>query len=217
MKHLALLATALFAVSAQAAVTLNVDDHIKVTAINGQSISQSPFLPLKKQFTLEAGQHAITARYERLYDVSNRDHDVVRSDYVTVTANLADNQSYRLALAGVPERYNDAKEYAKTPTLAIMQGDAILAQETRTAERAGLLSSIGNLFGRGNNQAVQENQAAISAIQAAPTAQPAPAAAQARSATPLITSCSCGSMPMMKSAPRFANGCSNRLKPLGGR
>ncbi|RXY90724.1 DUF2057 domain-containing protein, partial [Klebsiella pneumoniae] len=35
-----------------AAVTLLVDDHIKVTAINGQEIQQSPFQPLKKSFTL---------------------------------------------------------------------------------------------------------------------------------------------------------------------
>lgn len=52
-----------------AAVTVLVDDNIKVTAINGQEIKQSVFQPSTKTFTLQPGQHVITAKYDRLYNL----------------------------------------------------------------------------------------------------------------------------------------------------
>ncbi|MDO4250540.1 MAG: DUF2057 family protein [Moraxella sp.] len=166
------LATVCATMGAHAAVTLNVDDNIKVTAINGQAITQSPFQPLKKHFTLEAGRHVITARYDRLYDLSNKDHDVLRSSNITVSADLADNQTYRLVMPNQPERYEDAKEYIKAPSLAIMSGNTIIAEEKTTAQRTGLLSGLGGWFGRGSDKAVLENQQAINAINTAPAPQP---------------------------------------------
>lgn len=155
----------LFSTLGHAAVTLNVDEHIKVTAINGQAISQSPFKPLQRTFTLEAGQHVITARYDRLYHLNNHDHDYLRSGDVTVSAAMQDNQSYRLAMLDAPEQYRDAKEYAKAPTLAVIAGNDVIAKNTSTAKQSGLLSGFGNLFGRGNSDAILDNQRTISAIQ----------------------------------------------------
>ena len=77
----------------QAAVTLVVDDHIKVTAINGQELTQSLLQPLTKSFTLQPGKHVITAKYDRLYDLRRDEHDYLRSGNVSVAAELADNQT----------------------------------------------------------------------------------------------------------------------------
>lgn len=55
-----------------AEVTLLVDDHIKVTAINGQELQQSAFQPLTKKFTLQsvimahAKHHESASKFETL-------------------------------------------------------------------------------------------------------------------------------------------------------
>ncbi|VEG13152.1 DUF2057 family protein [Moraxella cuniculi] len=154
-----------------AKVELQVDDNIKVTAINGQEIRHGLLQPLQKTFSLEAGRHVITARYDRLFDISNSDHDYLKSDNITISADLADNQQYQLIMPNQPNNYNAAKEYAKAPTLAIAHNGNIIAQESTTQSRTGLLSgitgAIGNMFGR-DNQAVNSNQQAIAAINQPP-------------------------------------------------
>lgn len=151
-----------------AAVTLLVDDHIKVTAINGQEIQQSPFQPLKKSFTLEPGQHAITAKYDRLYNLRRDEHDYLRSGNVSVTAELKDNQTYRLTMPNQPEKYEAAKEYAKRPTLAVQQNNTILAsQQALEGGQGGLLSGLGKTLGGvfgGADDAELQNQRAIAAL-----------------------------------------------------
>lgn len=151
-----------------AAVTLLVDDHIKVTAINGQEIQQSPFQPLKKSFTLEPGQHAITAKYDRLYNLRRDEHDYLRSGNVSVTAELKDNQTYRLTMPNQPEKYEAAREYAKRPTLAVQQNNTILAsQQALEGGQGGLLSGLGKTLGGvfgGADDAELQNQRAIAAL-----------------------------------------------------
>ncbi|WP_296245750.1 MULTISPECIES: DUF2057 domain-containing protein [unclassified Psychrobacter] len=153
----------------QAAVTLLVDDHIKVTAINGQEIQQSPFQPLTKSFTLEPGQHAITAKYDRLYDLRRDEHDYLRSGNVSVTAELKDDQTYRLTMPNQPEKYEAAREYAKRPTLAVQQNNTIVAsqQALEGSSQGGLLSGLGKTLGGvfgGANDAELQNQRAIAAL-----------------------------------------------------
>ena len=161
-------ASMLASISAQAAVTLLVDDHIKVTAVNGQEIKQGLFQPLTKELTLEPGRHVITAKYDRLYDLPRDNHDYLRSGNISVAAQLEDNQTYRLTMPGQPEEYKQAKDYAEHPTLAIEQNNQIIAQqESINNERGGLFSgvtqAIGGIFGGGNAQA--SNQQAISALE----------------------------------------------------
>ena len=150
------------------AVTLLVDDHIKVTAINGQEIQQSAFQPLMKSFTLEPGQHAITAKYDRLYNLTRDEHDYLRSGNVSVTAELADNQTYRLTMPNQPEKYAAAKEYAKRPTLAVQQNNTIVAsQQSLGGDQGGLLSGLGKTLGGvfgGADDAELQNQRAIAAL-----------------------------------------------------
>lgn len=151
-----------------AAVTLLVDDHIKVTAINGQEIQQSAFQPLKKSFTLEPGQHAITAKYDRLYNLPRDEHDYLRSGNVSVTAELVDNQTYRLTMPNQPEKYAAAKEYAKRPTLAVQQNNTVVAsQQSLGGNQGGLLSGLGKALGGvfgGADDAELQNQRAIAAL-----------------------------------------------------
>lgn len=164
-KLLTLAGIGLFSLTfAHAEVTLSVDDNIKVTAINGQQMNSSPFQSLKKSFNLQPGKHVITAKYDRLYDLRNDEHDYLRSGNVTVTAEMQDNQTYRLAMPGQPEKYEEAKQYAKAPTLAVMKGSQVVSKSTGVIEEDGLFSSITSLFG--SNDAQMENQKAIAAINA---------------------------------------------------
>lgn len=152
----------------QAAVTLLVDDHIKVTAINGQEIQQSAFQPLTKTFTLQPGQHAITAKYERLYDLRRDEHDYLRSGNVSVVAELADNQTYRLTMPNQPEKYEAAKDYAERPTLAIQQNNTVIASQQSVGNNqgglfSGLSQALGGVF-TGSDDAKTQNARAIAAL-----------------------------------------------------
>ena len=171
-----------------AAVTLLVDDHIKVTAINGQEVQQSAFQPLTKKFTLQPGTHAITAKYDRLYNLRRDEHDYLRSGNVSVTAQLADNQTYRLTMPNQPEDYEAAKDYAKQPTLAIQQNNTIIAsQQGMAGNQGGLLSglgkAIGGVFG-GAGDAELQNQRAIAALEQ-PATQPAQSSVNTGTAQPV--------------------------------
>jgi len=149
----------------QAEVTLLVDDHIKVTAINGQELQQSAFQPLVKKFTLEPGQHAITAKYDRLYILNSDEHDYLRSGNVSVTAQLADNQTYRLTMPSQPEEYTAAREYAKRPTLAVQQNNTVIAsQQSMANNQGGLFSGLGNAIFGGSGDAEMQNQRVIASL-----------------------------------------------------
>jgi hypothetical protein len=152
----------------QAAVTLLVDDHIKVTAINGQELTSSLFQQETKSFTLQPGQHVITAKYDRLYDLGRDEHDYLRSSNISVAAQMADNQTYRLTMPNQPEDYKAAKEYAKKPTLAVQQGNAIIASQQSVGNSgssifSGLGKALGGVFGGGDDAELQ-NQQAIAAL-----------------------------------------------------
>ncbi len=155
-------------VLAQAEVTLLVDDYIKVTAINGQEVSQSPFQPLIQSFTLQPGQHAITAKYDRLYNLPRDEHDYLRSGNISVVATMSDNQTYRLTMPNQPDDYSAAKEYAEQPTLAVQQNNTVIASQQSMAGNnggifTGLGKAIGGVFG-GSGDAEMQNQRAIAAI-----------------------------------------------------
>ncbi|MFC0819465.1 DUF2057 domain-containing protein [Moraxella marmotae] len=176
---LALSATALLSTAAAAQVQLNIDENIKVTAINGQEVRHGLLQPLQKSFTLQPGRHVITARYDRLFELRNNEHDYLKSNNITVTADLADNQSYQLTMPNQPNNYTAAKEYAKAPTLAVLHNGTVIAEQSDTDSRTGVLTgitnAIGGIFGRGDS-AVTANQKAIAAINADQQPSTAPAA-----------------------------------------
>ncbi len=150
-----------------AAVKLLVDDNIKVTAINGQELKQSVFQPLTKEFTLQPGKHVITAKYDRLYNLRRDEHDYLRSGNVSVAAEMMDNQTYRLTMPNQPEDYAAAKEYAEKPTLAVQQGNTVIASQQSVSSGGGLFSGLGNALGgvfSGGGDAQLQNQRAIAAL-----------------------------------------------------
>lgn len=159
--------------SAIAAVTLNVDDNIKVTAINGQAYNASPLKKIQQTYTLQPGKHIITARYDRLYELSGDNHDYLKSDNVTLSVDLADNQSYQLVMPNQPEDYAAAREYAKKPQLAVKQGNQILANQSVNTKSSGLLGGLGSAIGGlfGGHSGVEANSQAIAAIDAIDASQ----------------------------------------------
>ena len=151
-----------------AAVTLVVDDNIKVTAINGQELKQSLLQPLTKEFTLQPGKHVITAKYDRLYNLRRDEHDYLRSGNISVAADLADNQTYRLTMPNQPEDYAAAKKYAERPSLAIQHNNTVVASQqslggTDSSIFSGLGKALGGVFGGGGDAELQ-NQQAIAAL-----------------------------------------------------
>lgn len=166
LKHALFILGTLYAGNVFAQTILLVDDNIKVTAINGQEVKHGALQPLKRQFTLEAGRHVITARYDRMFDLPQGNHDYLKSGHITVSADLSDNQTYQLVMPNQPENYQSAKEYAKAPTLAITQQGQIVAQENIIAQRQGILSSLGNSLGGifKRDEAVHANQKAIASL-----------------------------------------------------
>ncbi len=150
----------------QAEVTLLVDDHIKVTAINGQAVNTSFLKDPAKQYTLQAGQHVITAKYSRLYNLNKNNHDFVRSGNITISAKMDDKQTYRLIMPNQPEQYAKAKKFAKSPTLAIMHDNQIIASQNIQSSGGSLLSGVSSKLGGwfGGNKAVQANTQTIAAI-----------------------------------------------------
>ncbi len=151
-----------------AAVTLLVDDNIKVTAINGQELKQSIFQPLTKTFTLQPGTHVITAKYDRLYNLPRDEHDYLRSGNISVSAALADNQTYRLTMPNQPEDYEAAKDFAERPTLAVQQNNTVIARQQSMGGNdssifSGLGKALGGVFGGGGDAQLQ-NQQAIAAL-----------------------------------------------------
>ncbi len=149
-----------------AEVTLDVEDNIKVTAINGQAVNKGLFSRDKTHFNLQAGKHVITARYDRMFDLSRDKHDYVKSANVTVTAELEDNKSYKLVMPNQPKSYAQAKEYAKKPTLAIKSGNQMLASQSKQISEEGLFlkaeQKISSLFNK--NNAVNDNAKVIASI-----------------------------------------------------
>ncbi|ELA08045.1 signal peptide protein [Moraxella macacae 0408225] len=167
VKKLALVGLIIMSMPAVAEVTLNVGDYTVVTAINGQEIKTGLFSKPKRQFILTPGKHVITAKYHRLYDLRQDQHDILRSGNVSIPVELADNQRYTLVMANQPDDYQDAKDYAKNPTLAVMQGVNTIASKTGVAGDSdvfmGLSSALGGVFG--GSQSLESNQQTIGALE----------------------------------------------------
>ncbi|TEU23086.1 DUF2057 domain-containing protein [Alkanindiges illinoisensis] len=119
------------ATSAQAAVTLVTPEEIPVLALDQQEVNGSFFRSSKTSYKLDPGTHEIAVRYEQLFNLTNGDHDVLKSAVVSVRANLEDNKTYRLSLVNPPKNYDVAKDYVKQPIIAVLdeQGKVIAQQQ----------------------------------------------------------------------------------------
>lgn len=142
--------------SAHAESILLVGDSTVVTNINGQKIASGFFSSPPSKFNLPAGTHKITAKYERLYDLSKDNHDILRSVEITLPVTLEDNSTYTLDMINQPEKYKQAVKYAEKPTLGLMNKGKVLAQKTAIT---GSYSGFGGLF-NSNDKSVTINTTA---------------------------------------------------------
>ena len=119
------------ATSAQAAVTLVTPEEIPVLALDQQEVNGSFFRSNKTTYKLDPGTHEIAVRYEQLFNLTNGDHDVLKSAVVSERANLEDNKTYRISLVNPPKNYDVAKDYVKQPVIAVLdeQGKVIAQQQ----------------------------------------------------------------------------------------
>ncbi len=129
---------------------LNLGDGVVVTAIDGRELSLGLFSPRQTHYVLPAGEHVIAARFERLYDVSADDHDIVKSASIQMAMPvLMDQQHYQLDLVGAPSSHQQALQYAKSPTLRLMdaQGQALLEVNGQQSQNPSLLAGINRVLG----------------------------------------------------------------------
>lgn len=114
-----------------AAVTLSAPEEIVVLAVNDQEVN-SGLIRKKNEYQVDAGQVAISVRYQQYFEHLNGEHDILKSGVVTVTApDLKDGKNYKLALVDAPKNFDDAKKYAEQPTIAIFdQNNRLVVQQT---------------------------------------------------------------------------------------
>ena len=131
MSIMALTMTLTCTAATHAAVTLITPEQIAVLALDQQEVSGSFFRSTKTTYQLDPGTHDIAVRYEQLFNLTNDDHDILKSAMVSVRANLEDNKTYRLSLINPPKNYEVAKEYVKQPIIAVVdeQGKIIAQQQ----------------------------------------------------------------------------------------
>jgi uncharacterized protein YccT (UPF0319 family) len=134
MLHKILFITVLSALTTtvSAAVNLIAPEEIVVVAIDDQQLSPGVLRAKQNQLTLDAGVHQIAVKYQDIYFHQNGDHDVLKSNIVSLNqVALQDGQSYRLLLLNPPQDFEQAKRFAETPSIAIQnQAGQLIAQQT---------------------------------------------------------------------------------------
>lgn len=140
----------LFSSSVFAAATLTAPEEIIILAVNGQEVNTGLIPSAKKDYQVDAGNLTLNVRYREYFDHLNGEHDIVKSGVVTIqTANLQDNQTYRLALVDAPKNFEAAKKYADQPTVALYdQNKQLVVQQTGANNEAQPWFSGSNLLSR---------------------------------------------------------------------
>lgn len=164
-----------------AAVTLSAPEEIVVLAVNDQEVN-SGLIRKKNEYKVDAGQVAVSVRYQQYFEHLNGEHDILKSGVVTVTApDLKDGQTYKIALVNSPQRFEDAKKYAEQPTIAIYDNkNRLVVQQTGVNTEAKPWLGSG-LFGKVID---------LTSSKKAPVNQPAAVYATTTSQSPAATTVS---------------------------
>ena len=123
---------------------VSVPENVIVLGIDGQETGNTGFFGTKHtNYRLPAGEHTITARYDRLFPLGE-DHDVVRSKGVTIRTVLADQQVYTLGWQPEPDTHEEALAFVKQPTLIIKaaNGQVIAAQKGLKMQSTSVIASV---------------------------------------------------------------------------
>jgi uncharacterized protein len=131
----------------QASTVVSVPENVIVVAIDGKPTGGTGLFSKKKNtYSLPAGEHTITARYDRLFKSENSDdHDIVQSSGVTIKATLVDQKSYRLGWQPEPKTLSEARRFVKQPTLIITESNGTLVASQQGAVQPSR-SLIANLI-----------------------------------------------------------------------
>ena len=164
-----------------AAATLSAPEEIVVLAVNDQEVN-SGLIRKKNEYKVDAGQVAVSVRYQQYFEHLNGEHDILKSGVVTVTApDLKDGQTYKIALVNPPQRFEDAKKYAEQPTIAIYDNkNRLVVQQTGVNTEAKPWLGSG-LFGKVID---------LTSSKKAPVNQPAAVYATTTSQSPAATTVS---------------------------
>ena len=140
----------LFSSSVFSAVTLTAPEEIVILAVNGQEVNRGLVPSREEGYKVDAGNLTVNVRYREYFDHLNGEHDIVKSGVVTIqTANLQDNQTYRLSLIDAPKNFEAAKKYADQPTVALYdQNKQLVVQQTGANNEAQPWFSGSNLISR---------------------------------------------------------------------
>ena len=115
-----------------AAVTISAPEEIVLLAVNDQEINSGLFRSKNNEYKVDAGQVALSVRYQQYFEHLNGEHDILKSGVVTVTApDLKDGQAYQLALVNAPRSFDEAKAFVIQPTVAIYdKNKKMIVQQT---------------------------------------------------------------------------------------
>lgn len=141
-------------------VTVTAPEEIDVVAINDQEIRGGLFGGQEKSYKLDAGTHNISVRYKQLFDHRSGEHDVLKSDIVTLNqVQLQDGQNYQLALVGAPSNFDEGKAFAAQPTIGVENAQGqLIAKQTGANSKAkpwlsnGIFGSVMDLRNKDKSQ-----------------------------------------------------------------
>lgn len=113
-------------------VLVQVPEQLIMVAINDQEVRSGLFNGKNNTYKLDAGSHQISVKYQELFEENYINHDIVRSNIVTLnTGNLKDGQTYQLVMVNPPKDHESAKKFAERPVIGLKdsQGNLIAQQE----------------------------------------------------------------------------------------
>ena len=162
-------------------VMITAPEEIDVVAINDQEISGGLFSASENRYKLDAGVHNISVRYKQLFEHRTGEHDVLKSDIVTLNqVQLQDGQNYKLTLVGAPRNFEECKTFAEQPTVGVenAQGQLIAKQIGANSKAKpwlskGLFGSVMDLRSKDDEPKNVSTQSSMISAQTAKTVPPA--------------------------------------------
>ena len=169
-------------------VMITAPEEIDVVAINDQEISGGLFSASENRYKLDAGVHNISVRYKQLFEHRTGEHDVLKSDIVTLNqVQLQDGQNYKLTLVGAPSNFEEGKTFAEQPTVGVenAQGQLIAKQIGANSKAKPWLSKglFGSVMDLRSKDDEPKNVSTQSSMISAQTAKNVPTAVQTQPVT----------------------------------
>lgn len=144
----------------ESTVTLDIPEIIQILSIDGKEQNSTFFGSRDRKQQLTAGEHVLSVRYSQLFNLTADEHDIIKSKPLALRFVAETGKNYQL-IADAPKRYEAAKEFAKNPTIRLVDkttGNSQSAVLIKSYAEASLVDTIGKAF----QNASDENQAATS-------------------------------------------------------